>query len=120
MRNQKRNVSDPFGSYIFGEGVNKNAIKLGKGSLLLDLGDGDAIHIENFDAENPLAAPSVASFQFADGTSLTWTELLARGTPLHAISRRWRDGGLRVRAEGIAKVGAGGTAVNDESWRRAA
>ncbi|MDP1734100.1 MAG: calcium-binding protein, partial [Sulfuritalea sp.] len=64
---------------IFGEGFDPNSIKLRKGSLLLDLGDGDAIHIENFDQVNPLASPSFEAFQFADGTSLTWDELLARG-----------------------------------------
>jgi Ca2+-binding RTX toxin-like protein len=67
---------------VFGEGFDPNSIKLRKGSLLLDLGDGDAIHIENFDAENPLGTQSFSSFQFADGTSLTWEELLAKGFDL--------------------------------------
>jgi Ca2+-binding RTX toxin-like protein len=67
---------------VFGEGFDPNSIKLRKGSLLLDLGDGDAIHIENFDAENPLGTQNFSSFQFADGTSLTWSELLARGFDL--------------------------------------
>jgi hypothetical protein len=35
-------------------------------------------------------------------------------------SRRWWDGGLRVRARLIAKVGAGGMAANDGIWWRAA
>jgi Ca2+-binding RTX toxin-like protein len=67
---------------VFGEGFDKDAIKLRKGSLLLDLGDGDAIHIENFDADNPLGTQSFSSFQFADGSSLSWEGLLARGFDL--------------------------------------
>jgi hypothetical protein len=35
-------------------------------------------------------------------------------------SRRWWDGGLRVRARLIAKVDTGGTAGNDGQWRAAA
>jgi Ca2+-binding RTX toxin-like protein len=67
---------------IFGKGIAKEGIKLRKGSLLLDLGDGDAIHIENFDADNPLGTQSFSSFQFADGSSLTWEEMLAKGFDL--------------------------------------
>jgi Ca2+-binding RTX toxin-like protein len=67
---------------VFGEGVEKDAIKLRTGSLLLDLGNGDAIHIDNFDQTNPLRTQSFQSFQFADGTSLDWEELLARGFDL--------------------------------------
>jgi Ca2+-binding RTX toxin-like protein len=67
---------------VFGAGFDKDSIKLRKGSLLLDLGNGDAIHIENFDADNPLGTQSFSSFQFADGTSLSWEGLLARGFDL--------------------------------------
>ncbi|TNC96539.1 MAG: outer membrane adhesin-like protein, partial [Rhodocyclaceae bacterium] len=94
---------------VLGEGIDKNSIKLRKGSLLLDLGDGDAIHIANFDYENPLATQSFASFQFADGSSLTWNELLAReaGRRLRE-SRRWRYGGrcLQMRKSGVERRGA--------------
>ncbi|MDK9705275.1 MAG: putative Ig domain-containing protein, partial [Sulfuritalea sp.] len=64
---------------IFGEGFDKDSIKLRTGSLLLDMGNGDAIHIEYFDQVNPLATQTFASFQFADGSSLGWEGLLARG-----------------------------------------
>ena len=67
---------------IFGAGVNPADIKLRKGSLLLDLGNGDAIHIADFDANDPLANPTFESFQFADGVTLTWNELLAKGFDL--------------------------------------
>ncbi|MBK6638137.1 MAG: hypothetical protein IPG34_11005 [Rhodocyclaceae bacterium] len=56
-----------------------------KGSLLLDFGDGDELHIEEFNADDPLTNPSVASFGFADGGSFTWEELLARGFDLDGI-----------------------------------
>ena len=64
---------------VFGEGFDRNVLKLRPGSLLLDMGDGDAIHIENFDRINPLASPTFEAFQFADGSSLSWEELLAKG-----------------------------------------
>jgi hypothetical protein len=67
---------------VFGAGFDKDSVKLKKGSLLLDLGNGDAIHIENWDQANPLANQTFASFQFADGSSLTWSELLAKGFDL--------------------------------------
>jgi Ca2+-binding RTX toxin-like protein len=68
--------------FVFGEGINKNDIKLRLGSLLLDLGYGDQIHIQNFDKNNIFNSSSINSFQFADGTSLSMNALLARGFDL--------------------------------------
>ena len=48
-------------------------------------------------AENPLATQSFASFQFADGSSLSWEEFLARGSSVQENSRRWRYGGGRLQ-----------------------
>jgi Ca2+-binding RTX toxin-like protein len=95
---------------IFGKGITKEGIKLRKGSLLLDLGDGDAIHIENFDAENPLATQSFASFQFADGSSLTWEEMLAKGFDLDGT-----DGDDSIEGTGVADR-IDGRAGNDLIW----
>ena len=67
---------------VFGDSVVADQIKLRKGSLLLDMGNGAELHIDNFDSADPLAHPSVATFQFADGQSLTWDGLLARGFDL--------------------------------------
>ncbi len=67
---------------MFGDSVSAAQIKLRKGSLLLDFGNGAELHIENFDYLDPLASASVASFQFTDGSSLSWEELLARGFDL--------------------------------------
>jgi len=66
----------------FGAGVNKDNIKLRLGSLLLDLGNGDAVHIGNFDQTDVFNSASISGFQFADGSALTTNELLARGFDL--------------------------------------
>ncbi|MBK9021013.1 MAG: hypothetical protein IPL72_13890 [Sulfuritalea sp.] len=95
---------------VFGKGIAKEGIKLRKGSLLLDLGDGDAIHIENFDPDNPLAAPTFSSFQFADGSSLTWEELLAKGFDLDGT-----DGDDQIVGTGVADR-IDGWAGNDTIW----
>lgn len=75
--------SGPEKSILFlGAGVDKDAIKLRKGSLLIDLGNGDQIHIADFDANDPLANPTFDTFQFADGVTFTWNDLLAKGFDL--------------------------------------
>lgn len=69
---------------VFGAGIDPNTVKLGLGSLLLDLGDGDAVHINSFNTTDPLASPFFESFQFADGVNLRWDELLERGFDIEA------------------------------------
>ncbi len=66
----------------FGSGINSSDITLRLGSLLLDLGNGDAVHIGNFDQNDVFNSASISSFEFADGATLTTTELLARGFDL--------------------------------------
>jgi Ca2+-binding RTX toxin-like protein len=95
---------------VFGEGVSKDAIKLRKGSLLLDLGNGDGIHIEKFNADDPLGTPSVGSFNFADGSSLSWGELLARGFDLDGT-----EGDDTILGTGIEDR-IDGKAGNDLIW----
>ena len=71
----------------FGAGVDSKNIKLHLGSLMLDLGNGDAIHIDNEDQANAngfnrndvFNSSPISSFEFADGTVLSIDELLARG-----------------------------------------
>ena len=122
----------------FGEGIRSQDITLRLGSLLLDLGNGDAIHLENviaedasgitygFDPNDVRNNVAIASFEFADGTTLTANELLARGFDLDGSegddaiiedsgwpfgmreSRRWRHGEQRLRA------------ANNNEWRRSA
>ncbi|MGY6278388.1 calcium-binding protein, partial [Methylomonas sp. MgM2] len=67
---------------IFGVGVNPNDITLELGSLMLDLGNGNAVHIENFDQTDVFNSSAVSQFQFADGTVLSIGQLLARGFDL--------------------------------------
>lgn len=63
-------------------------LRLGIGSLAIYIGDqGDVIHIEGFDPENPYANPVIETFVFEDGTTLGWNEfidtigLTMEGTP---------------------------------------
>ncbi|MDT8992662.1 putative Ig domain-containing protein [Curvibacter sp. APW13] len=68
--------------FRFGAGIAASDIKLRLGSLLLDLGGGDQIHIDNFDKNDVFNSVSIGSFEFADGTSLSSAQLLARGLDL--------------------------------------
>jgi len=71
----------------FGSGITSTDITLGLGSLLIRLGDdpANAIHIEGFTPSDALAtlnAPVIDRFEFADGSVLTYQQLLARGFDL--------------------------------------
>ena len=66
----------------FGAGVNSNNITLSLGSLKLNLGNGDEIHIADFDKNDVFNSSSIDSFEFDDGTTLSTSELLARGFDL--------------------------------------
>ncbi len=64
----------------FGAGITVDSLSLGLGSLLVRIGDqGDAIHLEGFNPDDPLNSSVVEKFQFADGTVLDISELLQRG-----------------------------------------
>ncbi|EGW22066.1 calcium-binding protein [Methylobacter tundripaludum] len=67
---------------IFGEGISADDITLRLGSLALDLGNGDQVHIDGFDPNDVFNSSSVSSFDFADGTELSIEQLLARGFDL--------------------------------------
>ncbi|WP_341908625.1 calcium-binding protein [Polaromonas sp. YR568] len=67
----------------FGVGVNQDNLTLRLGSLMLDLGNGDAVHIEGFDQNDVFNSVSLDGFEFADGGSLSTAELLARGFDLN-------------------------------------
>jgi len=79
----------------FGAGINASDVTLHLGSLMLDLGNGDAIHLKNMDEHNVLTdfnsndvfnSSSIGDFEFADGTVLTSAELLARGFDLEGTA----------------------------------
>jgi VCBS repeat-containing protein len=64
----------------FGAGITPDSLSLGLGSLLVRVGDqGEAIHLEGFNPEDPFNSSSIEKFRFADGTVLGVAELLARG-----------------------------------------
>ncbi len=68
---------------VFGAGITLADIKLAFGSLKLDLGGGDEVHIEGFNPDDPLNTSSITEVQFTDtGTTLTLAQLLAKGFDL--------------------------------------
>lgn len=66
----------------FGANISSSDVILRLGSLMLDLGNGDEVHIEGFDRDDALNSSVVQSFEFADGTQLNVADLLARGFDL--------------------------------------
>ena len=75
----------PNGCWGGGLGFNQNNIKLRKGSLIIDFGGGDAVHMLYLNEDDPLANPEFASIQFDDGTSLSW-EYLCQGQRCVAVN----------------------------------
>ena len=75
------NNSDGSGNTLeLGVGFNPYNIKLKLGSLAIQISDTDVIHLDNFDPENPDAGASgITQFKFADGTVLSYQELLSLG-----------------------------------------
>jgi len=72
---------------IFGGGISVSDITLRLGSLELDLGNGDQVHIDGFDLNDAFNSSSVNSFTFADGTQLSIEQLLARGFDLDGTNQ---------------------------------
>ncbi|RFC39108.1 MAG: Ca2+-binding protein, RTX toxin-related [Candidatus Nitrotoga sp. LAW] len=68
--------------FRFGAGISSSDITLRLGSLMLDLGNGDSIHIAGFNQSDVFNSSSIGSFEFTDGSILTTDELLARGFDL--------------------------------------
>lgn len=68
--------------FRFGAGISSSDITLRLGSLMLDLGNGDAVHIDGFNQNDVFNSSSIGSFEFADGSTLSISELLARGFDL--------------------------------------
>ncbi len=67
----------------FGAGITPADLSLGLGSLLLRVGSGgDAIHLTPFDPANVFGPRAIDRFRLADGTVLTYEDLLARGFDL--------------------------------------
>ena len=96
---------------VFGANVRRSDIKLDLGSLKIGLGFSDSndplggydeIHVLEFDKNNPLREPSLEEIRFADGSRLSYADLLAQGFDI--------DGTAGDDTEALALEG---TAVND-------
>ena len=67
-------------SIIVLEGIDKSQITFRRGSLMIDLGDGDAIHLSLPAGQSDLAATQLfGSLQFADGSTMTFEDVLNQG-----------------------------------------
>ncbi len=67
----------------FGAGITPDSLSLGIGSLLIRVGNGgDAIHLATFDPNDVYGPHSIETFAFADGTTLSYSQLIARGFDL--------------------------------------
>ena len=69
-------------SLALGPGITRSDVKFRLGSLMIDLGDGDAIHFEGFNPDDPLSTPVLDSIQFADGDFMTYQDVLDQGFDL--------------------------------------
>ncbi|CUS31830.1 calcium-binding protein [Candidatus Nitrospira nitrificans] len=67
----------------FGAGIAPTDLRLGIGSLVIKVGTtGDAIHLTHFDPTNVLGSHTIETFRFADGTVLSYDQLVQRGFDL--------------------------------------
>ena len=64
---------------ILGPGITKADVKFRLGSLVIDLGEGDALQFIGFNAEDLLSTPMLDSIQFSDGDVMTYADILAQG-----------------------------------------
>lgn len=73
-------ADDPEASVlVLGEGIHAEGIRFRRGSLLVDLGNGDAIHFEGFNSDDPQSTPVLSAIQFADGMEWSYADVLAIG-----------------------------------------
>jgi VCBS repeat-containing protein len=65
---------------VFGAGITPDMISLGLGSLFIRVGnDGQGIHVDGFDPADPYKPGPLGLLQFADGTTLSYSQLIDRG-----------------------------------------
>ncbi|MCE1242905.1 calcium-binding protein [Oryzomicrobium sp.] len=80
-------VDQGGGTLQFGADITPDMISLGVGSCLLRIGDqGDMIHLDGFDPTHADQFASVQKFSFADGTVLTYSQLISRGFDIYGSS----------------------------------
>ncbi|WP_301100281.1 calcium-binding protein, partial [Propionivibrio sp.] len=68
----------------FGHGITAADLRLGLGSLRIQVGSdpANAIHIDGFAPDDVYAQPAIDRFEFADGSVLSYAQLLERGFDL--------------------------------------
>jgi Ca2+-binding RTX toxin-like protein len=77
---QSANVNPDKSVIVFGEGIDRTQVKFRRGSLLIDLGEGDAIHLTLPSGQtDPAASRVIDQLQFADGSVMTFDDILAQG-----------------------------------------
>ena len=77
---QGNNTNPNKSTIVFGDGINQSQLTFRRGSLMIDLGEGDAIHLSLPDGQDDLAATRLfGSLQFADGSSMSFEDVLAQG-----------------------------------------
>ncbi|HEU5092898.1 MAG TPA: calcium-binding protein, partial [Nitrospira sp.] len=89
----------------FGTGIMPDDLSLGIGSFIIRVGtNGDALHLTPFDPNNALGAHSIETFRFADGTTLNYSQLVARGFDLTGTTGNDSVNGTNVvdRIRGLA------------------
>jgi len=64
---------------VLGPGIRREQVKFRTGSLMVDLGDGDEIHFDGWDTDDPLATRVLDSIVFADGEVMSYDDVLAQG-----------------------------------------
>ena len=72
--------------FMFGDGFDRSQLKVVPGSMLLDFGTGDRVGIASFDHTDPNAAAAFESLNFADGTSLSFADVLEIGFTIEGTS----------------------------------
>lgn len=73
---------------VFGQGISPADLQLGVGSLKISVGAevNDIIHIEGMNPDDVYAQHPIDLFEFADGSVLSYAQLLERGFDLHGTS----------------------------------
>jgi Ca2+-binding RTX toxin-like protein len=101
---------------IFGEGFDPGRLVIGPGSMLLDFGAGDSVDLGSFDHFDPDAAAPFESLVFADGTTLTFADVLAIGFTVTGTEEddNGRDTGHPVLVGTAFKDKISGLGGNDE------
>ena len=75
--------ADPFGAdssmLVLGEGIERSQVRFRLGSLMVDVGEGEAIHFNGFNPDDPFQVRVLDSIQFADGQVMTYQDVLDHG-----------------------------------------